>query len=567
MHSITQRLVWLLALTLTVSAATGVGAVPAAENPVPNSGFEELDESGFPVGWRGSRQVYSSATESHSGERSLHYTNDDPQQYEMCGQSIKLKPGRRYRISAWIKTEDIAGRGGGATLCLEWYKNGKYYGGTYPGGLTRTNEWTHWEAVTERTPREFDSTTITCYVRPGMTGRAWWDDVKVNELPGPLMQFTVLEPNYRGWMYGDWPPVIRMAFDLSLADYGLKTEQVLVRVRLLGSDGEQVLFERDFEVRHDEFKASFPRPPLEPGQYSIEARLVNRATNEALTTAAEPLRQWERTIPEARCWIDRHQRLIVDGVPFFPLVMYAGLPKPGKLGRVAKAGFNCLMPYDVGKNPPEVARDYLDVAEQAGIKTIFSTKDLYEECQYFPRNGLGPWQGEEEILRGIVTEFRHHPNVLAWYICDELGIHMVDRMREHRRMMHELDIDHPTWAVICYLNDVRQYLPSFDVIGTDTYPVPGAVSRVGEWARVTHEEVYGARPVWMVPQMHNLEAHSHRDLRPPTLAEMRNMAYQCVCEGATGLVFFSLFSLGGTRMPRSRSAGPMSSAWGANSAS
>ena len=81
---------------------------------------------------------------------------------------------------------------------------------------------------------------------------------------------------------------------------------------------------------------------------------------------------------------------------------------------------------------------------------------------------------------------------------------------------------------------------TFDVVGSDPYPITyegATVERAGQWARSTRQAVAGSRGIWMVPQAFAVNGVA------PTLEQMRSMAWQCIAEGAMGLIFYSWFEL------------------------
>ena len=72
--------------------------------------------------------------------------------------------------------------------------------------------------------------------------------------------------------------------------------------------------------------------------------------------------------------------------------------------------------------------------------------------------------------------------------------------------------------------------------------------RAADYTKRSVESVMGSRPVWMVPQVMNWAVYrkteeEKRGLRPPTLAELRSMSWQCLTEGAGGLIYYSFFDL------------------------
>ena len=66
-----------------------------------------------------------------------------------------------------------------------------------------------------------------------------------------------------------------------------------------------------------------------------------------------------------------------------------------------------------------------------------------------------------------------------------------------RRWTAEADPNHPTWAVLYQVREVGDYIETFDVIGTDPYPIGRRpASMAGQWTAETFGQVCGARPMW-----------------------------------------------------------------------
>ena len=193
-------------------------------------------------------------------------------------------------------------------------------------------------------------------------------------------------------------------------------------------------------------------------------------------------------------------------------------------------------------------KEQMDLAQKHGLKVIYSVKDWYagtEGCPGFIRSEAD----EEPQVRTRVRQFRDHPALLAWYLNDELSQQFLPRLEAHQRWVAEEDRDHPTWAVLYQFREVGAYLKTFDVIGTDPYPIGRSpASMAAQWTAETFRQVEGSRPMWQVPQLHNWanydksEAEKKRG-RTPTYDEVRSMAWQCICEGATGLVFYSWYDV------------------------
>jgi len=186
---------------------------------------------------------------------------------------------------------------------------------------------------------------------------------------------------------------------------------------------------------------------------------------------------------------------------------------------------------------------YLDTVDRKGLKIIYSIKDFYEGTKYYPGK-LGNHEGEDEMTRGIISEFKDHPAILAWYINDELPSKYIPRLSKRHKMVKSLDPHHPTWSVLFQVDELESYADTSDIIGADPYPVPQkSMSMASDWTKKVREAVGPNRAVWMVPQAHNNSLYSKENYRSPTFDEMRSMAYQCLVHGANGLVFYSFFDL------------------------
>jgi len=215
--------------------------------------------------------------------------------------------------------------------------------------------------------------------------------------------------------------------------------------------------------------------------------------------------------------------------------------KEPELEVYAKGPFNCLMPYG------SPTTNQMDACHRRGLKVIYSIKDFYSDTRWAPA-GMKTEADETAEIRRRVALHRNHPALIAWYINDEMPLTMVDRLAARQRLMEELDPDHPTWVVLYQYDQVDAYMQTFDVIGTDPYPIPDKPAGTAlTWTRATRDGSYASRALWQVPQVFDWGAYRKGEerakTRAPTLAEMRAMAWQCVAAGANGLIFYSFFDL------------------------
>ena len=520
------------ALALAASGAL------AQENAVRNPGFEETQAPGTTVGWTDRKPVYHFADGvGRNGSRGLAFENSDPKFYSFPSQKLDLQAGCCYTFEVWVKTEDLKGDESGASVCMEWSgPDGKWLGGAYADGVRGTSDgWKKVNGFTRAIPTNAVHIVVQPYVRKGMTGKAWFDDLKVTRYY-PLLVSTVSASCYRHTAAGG--PVTFFA-GLSLNEAGVKTEEVSGAFEIVNADGKTARTAKPDTVMPDCAKLSVNASDLPVGNYTVRFALATR--DGASKGSAETRFQRVTKLPERRVFVDAHRRLIVDGKPFFPLGMYWSGVKEPELSTYAKSPFNCLMPYG------SPTTNQMDACQARGLKVIYSIKDFYSDTRWAPA-GMKTEADERAEIKKRVELYRNHPALIAWYTNDEMPLTLVDRLAARQRLMEDLDPDHPTWVVLYQYDQVRSYLSTFDVIGTDPYPIPEKPAGTALlWTRVTRDECYNTRAVWQVPQVFDWGAYRKGDEREKTRApapeEMRSMAWQCVAAGANGLVFYSFFDL------------------------
>ena len=522
-----KRLKSCIRMLASVASLAAFGAV-ADEPIVVNGGFES-DGAGKVAGWREQGKYSFRPGEGINGTGAFYYENNDPGSYCVPGQPIKLTPGRRYRFSVWARTENIVGDESGASICIEWSgADGKWMGGAYAGGVKGTRFWTKVESMTATIPEGARSFRVCAYVRKGMTGKAWFDDVCVVPVE-PKVVAGVCSTAYRN-MAADGDVTFR-AF---LEEGAVKPGRLVFRH--VGADGRLRFTEMDGEGN-----CTMPVKSLRMGRQKVGVAAYGE--DGGVLGAAETAFTRVERLPKMSVWFDGQGRAIVDGKPFFPLGMYWGAITTNKLEIYAKGPFNCLMPY----NAPN-SKELMDLCHERGLKVIYSVKDIYSGTRWAPR-GIRTEADEVAYITNRVARFKDHPALLAWYLNDELPLTMLPRLSARRDLMERLDPGHPGWAVLYQFEQIQGYMPSFDVVGTDPYPIPGRSAGLAtKWTRATARGTAGCKPFWQVPQAFDWAAYKKtpeekRKSRPPTEAELRSMCWQCIAGGANGLVLYSWFDL------------------------
>lgn len=528
---------------LTVLTSSSLAAEPI--HLLKNTGFEE-----GATGWTLPKNFSVVSEVAHSGSHSLQLVNTNPVSYQLARQPVPFKPGMRYRYGAWIRTRGVKGDESGASLCLEWSGAKGWIGGSYVDGKKGDQEWFHLEAVSGPIPTNATSVGLQLYLRKGMTGTAWFDDVTLAEEYPPALDAVMLRPNYRGRLdaaFADQNVVVRAKVGDMLKG-GAKHGDA----RLVGSITRQGRSAASYNLagpkpgNHD---LTFDASSLPVGDYRVQVELLT-AAGAQLGSREFELHKLPAAAPLPTVFIDVHNRTIVNGKPFFPFGWYFG-PGPTTKGfqthldRIAASPFNTIMCYGINVGGTNTVREYLDYAAGKGVKIIYSIKDVYEGTRWFHQPVLG-WRGEENIVCNVVQTFRAHPALLAWYLNDELPLTMRDRLEARQRLVQQLDPNHPTWAVLYQVGDLFGYLNTADVLGTDPYPIPDKpVTMASDWTRMSSAASDGKRPLWMVPQAFDWASYRKDPAkgRAPTLDEERVMTYLCLIHGAHGLIYYTYADL------------------------
>ncbi|MDO5566528.1 MAG: hypothetical protein Q4G59_07710, partial [Planctomycetia bacterium] len=523
--------VLLLFVSSTLLAQEGY---TVGENIVKNPSFEEV-VNGKAVGWGYSARTYSLCSDTASdGKNSIRFDNQVVSRYDFCNQPLDLKAGEMYQYSCRIKTEKVRCPGQGVTICIQWNgANGKWLGGAFAAtGVKGTSKgWVEVSGLTRPIPEEAKKITLSVYGRQETVGTAWIDDVQVKRFIPPF--FGPMTTNcYRQQTTGGKVSVFvavnplikdnfsQYKFSLAVID---KAGKDFMTLSPSSHDGHSLVFSLDADK-------------LACGDWRLECRAVNPGSNKNETTSLKMTKVDQ--LPQRKAWIDEHRRLILDGKPFFPLGLYCGKMSPEHLEIYAKSSYNCIMPY------APISREDLDRLQAKNVKVIYSVKDLYK--------GARKLETEAEAdakVRETVNALKDHPAIMAWYVNDEYPLSRITELTNRRDLMEELDPGRPTWAVLYQVHELRGYLATCDVVGTDPYPVATKpISLAWEWSVLTNNAVFNAKAVWQVPQIFDWGLYRKTKAaksveRAPTYEEMRAMYWMNIAGGANGLISYCWHAL------------------------
>jgi alpha-N-arabinofuranosidase len=184
------------AITAIFAAGLLLAALPACKSGAPdaadefagvtqfvkNGSFEEMDGDN-PKGWRSRRWQrgevsFEIASPGRTGERSVSIASEAGADASWVT-AVPVRPYSRYRLSGFIKTENVeAGSGQGALINVHGVRDWR------TPAVTGTEDWT--EVEVEFDVGANDGLEITCLLGGWgrSTGRAWFDDIELTWLSG-----------------------------------------------------------------------------------------------------------------------------------------------------------------------------------------------------------------------------------------------------------------------------------------------------------------------------------------------------------------------------------------------
>ena len=518
---------------VSACVALAVSALMAADGAelVRNGTF---DEKG---GWAPDGKVFR--LDAHAGQNGtggLVWENSDPKQYRLISQSLKLEPGRRYRYSCRVKTENLvstlAKNKRGAHMCVGWNDSkGNWLAEVSPRqSPLGTTDWTEISGETPPMPENAASFSVSLYVCKGCMGKAWFDDVSVTPVDEKPVSF-MLSDAYRDIAAAGGDVEFRVVLRLAAAN--LKPTDVKGEFAFEGMSGPFALAASSVDGVSAAVKVPVGR--LAKGAHPVKFALKGLDGNVLGTAEMEFTRV--DSLPVRKAYIDGKKRLIVDGKPFFPLGMYLSNVSTNMVEAYVKGPWNCCLPYQSG------GQKELDYLASKGLKVIYGLHDYWGQFGKNPRYKTE--EEAQEACRNTVLKVKDHPAVIGWYVLDEMPLKFMPRMMARQKMMREIDPDHPTWGVFFQYYQIREYMPVCDVLGTDPYPIGDCpISLPTDHIRMIRRTTFGHRSIWQVPQAFNwgwfIDAASQPvRCRLPTAAEARSMTWQPVAGGANGVVFWA----------------------------
>ena len=353
---------------------------PQSRNLVRNPDFAVVGgEDTAPCAWGGVTGEWSRSSDPKTTlpgvSTSLAFHGTDPKAYTLVSQNIpEVVPGVSYAMSASVKTVNLTGSGGYASITASWVNidpttGTKHYGGSWPEGPSGTTDWVLvGGAVDLPANAQPGSFTVHLYARPFLsgdptpTGSAFFDNVSVVHTPPRPLRSTLVSPVYRGQLLsGEGSPAILVRSHF-VFDKATSTPQVAVQVELRSRPDGKVLWRHArvdvanvtaaLNLNITALMKASATPALSPGNYALVVSCINRSSSDAagvpMATDSHNLTVLAPSTPAPAVTIDQELRVIIDGhQPFFPIGFIgfcSTLANASAMAAFRPAGFNSIMP-------------------------------------------------------------------------------------------------------------------------------------------------------------------------------------------------------------------------------
>ncbi len=522
-----------------------VGA--AGPNLLANAGFDQVDANGKPLSW-GDNGFTLDYWISHSGRPSFKVVDANTLPYaQSAWQKLEVKAGV-YGFGGWVKTSNLAATtGSGVRICV---RSG--YGTRCTPIVKGSNSWQLLSIP--RLVISADTTVrfaLETYGDPD--GTAWFDDLDLHREQIPLDVF-MRYPNYRGILFSDQSQVARFHVGVTPPD-GKTYGEYQISGRVVDeSSGVMVL--GDTFAAAPETTAAFDFSSLPSDRtYLVTFDLTGSSgSTEFRYPSYRVVKQAGSARASMTVSFDENNRFVLAGVPSFLLGVYdSALPYTTVEStwesvftnerRLFELPINLYLNYWFGAagNPSMLAM--MNVLGRHGIRNLTNAN-----C--FSTTPLDPtqnWFGS--AADADVIERSSHPAFAGFYAADECRVELVPDVFNLYARMKALDPGGVTLATLFADSDLVLWRDSADVLATDPYPLYGAepvggypLSTVSAWTKKTRDAVMGSRPFATTLQFFQSTSNS----RWPSEAELRNMTYMAIAEGANGLFYWSI----GTRALR-----------------
>ena len=519
-------------------APLAANAVAADGNLLKNGDFEQ----GF-ASWRRPQSMWRvEEGAGYGGTKGLVWECREDRKREYPAQYVQLEAGSMYRITALVKVDELNGASSPA-VGFEWFDvDGKWVAGAYTKPVDDNGAlkdgWVRYEGMTRIMKYTDARGGVLCMLQKGATGKVRFDNVTFERVPVNPVSFLCTSAYRDSAAAGD----LRVLASIN-ADTNLHVATLTV-----GLANGDVRTLKPIRFLNDAATFTVPVSELAMGTQKLAFRLASRTDGRIVGTAEIAFERTAADAPRRRVSFDSQRRMLLDGKKFFPLGHYTGQMSVEDMEQYKRGPYNFAIQY------AGITTAQLDRWQKAGVFVASDVRGLIYGYPYATKINIKTPEDTRAALRKRFEAIGRHPALVMWYLNDEAPVSMVPNTTVAHEFLHEIDPERATITCLCHPNTVRDFLPSYDVMAHDCYPIGNDkgprsdLERVTRQMRIVEEGLAAMRPLWFIPQTFDWRWCYAKErwpkcnqayLRMPTRDEMANMTWQGIACGANGIVSYS----------------------------
>ncbi len=460
-----------------------------------------------------------------------------------------VKPYFMYAFSCDITTENV--NGASPYNILSAFGNNKYLreaNGSEKKAGYENSSWSNLQFL--MTPNGTECLYLTAYLPANLTGTVYFDNFRLEQIILNPLETILLKPNYKGLIYGDGEADISLNVIVSPQNY-YNIENLTVETKII-DENENVYRSAQMYASVEKMNFTFSSKGLPEGDYYLVTNLIDKTNDEIISTKEDTIRKRSEDYRPS-VYLDENGRIYRNGNKTFLKRMFNSGTSLEVVRTAHNAGIDTISNYGSWwirkdsslSDDAKAALQYLEdnnMTHNIALNPyIYSVRNSDLAQQYITE--------QEDILHlftQVARDNKENPVLDGYYLHEENDPFLTgDELRWSNEIFAVEDIEHPTLGVADrFFDKYGTYVGLSDFIGIDPYPVKGKetddLSVIGKNVRLMKEN-FPNRPVYLVLQGF---CYSKRgDSRGPNETELKNMAWQAICEGAEGLDWYSYTSM------------------------
>ena len=397
-------------------------------------------------------------------------------------------------------------------------------------------------------PQNTDRIALYAHLDKSVTGVFFFDDFKFYHIALDPLETVLRRPAYKGLIYGDTNATVDLDLLIKETSGFYQASNMRLEVLLLNSDNE-VIKESRINALQSKINVVFSLNQMPQGKYYLQALLYDKSTNSLISKKEHTIRKVGAE-DKPNFYIDENGYTVKNSEKTFIKQIYHSEKDYSEVTNnvLAQASIDNIMHNGMGwwYIDSDPSRDIPMQALRNGNKTITLSFMGYwwgnRQMDSLMAKSLFTQQRDiRALMTAVVNDRKNDPVLGSYYLFDEPDpILYGEEIRWNNDIISELDLNHPTYGITDQqFDNYGLFTKMADVIGVDPYPVSGnpqtdKIDRVGKSVRAMTLS-FPNRPVYLCLQGFNWREMYGENSRGPNYSELRNMAYQAICEGAKGL--------------------------------